>query len=148
MKRRVTSYTLAFLLISKREFQYFIVQLLLYFIKKHLYQIKEVTFLFLCSVQSVSCVRVFETASRQASLSITYPQSLRKLMSSESLMPSNHLVLCHHLLLLPSTVPSIRVFSMSQFFASGGQSIEVSASFVLLFVHILQMRKISHKEVE
>ena len=136
MKRQVISYTLAFLLISKREFQYFIFQLLLYFIKKHLYQIKEVTFLFLCSVQSVSCVRVFETASRKASLSITNPQSLRKLMSSESLMPSNHLVLCHHLLLLPSTFPSIRVFSMSQFFASGGQSIGASASASVLPMNI------------
>ena len=51
------------------------------------------------------------TAARQASLSITNSQSLLKLMSIESVMPSNHLILCHPLLLLPSTFPSIRVFS-------------------------------------
>ena len=51
------------------------------------------------------------TSVRQASLSITNSQSLLKLMSIESLMPSNHLILCHPLLLLPSIFPSIRVFS-------------------------------------
>ena len=51
------------------------------------------------------------TAARQASLSITNSQSLLKLMSIESVMPSNHLILCHPLLLLPSVFPSIRVFS-------------------------------------
>ena len=51
------------------------------------------------------------TATCQASLSITNSQSLLKLMSIESLMPSNHLILCHPLLLLPSVFPSIRVFS-------------------------------------
>ena len=51
------------------------------------------------------------TASRQASQSIVNSQSLLKLMSIESVMPSNHLILCHPLLLLPSTFPSIRVFS-------------------------------------
>ena len=51
------------------------------------------------------------TAARQASLSITNSQSLLKLMSIESVMPSNHLFLCHPLLLLPSIFPSIRVFS-------------------------------------
>ena len=51
------------------------------------------------------------TIARQASLSITNFQSLLKLMSTESVMPSNHLVLCHPLLLLPSIFPSIRVFS-------------------------------------
>ena len=51
------------------------------------------------------------TAARQASLSITNSQSLLKLMSIESVMPSNHLILCHPLLLLPSICPSIRVFS-------------------------------------
>ena len=50
------------------------------------------------------------TAACQASLSITNSQSLLKLMSIESVMPSNHLILCHHLLLLPSIFPSIRVF--------------------------------------
>ena len=51
------------------------------------------------------------TAARQTSLSITNSQSLPKLMSIESMMPSNHLILCHSLLLLPSIPPSIRVFS-------------------------------------
>ena len=49
-------------------------------------------------------------------------------MSIESVMPSNHLILCRSLLLLPSIFPSIRIFSMSQLFASDGQSIGVSAS--------------------
>ena len=51
------------------------------------------------------------TAARQASLSITTSQSLLKLMSIESVMPCNHLILCHPLLLLPSIFPGIRVFS-------------------------------------
>ena len=66
------------------------------------------------SVQSLSCVQLFATpwtAARQASLSITNSWSLLKLMSIESVMPSNHPVLCHPLLLLPSIFPSIRVFS-------------------------------------
>ena len=66
------------------------------------------------SVQSLSCVQLFAmlwTAARQASLSITNSQRLPKLMSIESVMPSNHLILCHPLLLLPSIFPSIRVFS-------------------------------------
>ena len=66
------------------------------------------------SVQSLSHVRLFVTpwtAACQASLSITNSRSLLKLMSIESVMPSNHLILCHPLLLLPSIFPSIRVFS-------------------------------------
>ena len=51
------------------------------------------------------------TAAHQASLSLTNSRSLPKLMSIESVMPSNHLLLCHPLLLLPSIIPSIRVFS-------------------------------------
>ena len=51
------------------------------------------------------------TAARQASLSITISQSSPKFMSIDSMMPSNHLILCHPLLLLPSISPSIRVFS-------------------------------------
>ena len=65
-------------------------------------------------VQSLSCVRLFATpwtATRQASLSITNSGSLLKLMSIESVMPSNHLILFHPLLLPPSIFPSIRVFS-------------------------------------
>ena len=66
------------------------------------------------SVQLLSCVWLFVTpwtTARQASLSITNSQSLFKLMSIESVMPSSHLVLCHPLLLLPPIPPSIRVFS-------------------------------------
>ena len=66
------------------------------------------------SVQSLSCVQLFETpwtAARQASLSITNSRSLPKLMSIESVMPSNNLILCHPLLLPPSIFPSIRVYS-------------------------------------
>ena len=66
------------------------------------------------SVQSFSQVQLFvtpRTAAHQASLSITNSQSLLKLMYIESVMPSNHLILCHPLLFLPSIFPSIRVFS-------------------------------------
>ena len=66
------------------------------------------------SVQSLSRVRLFVTpwtVARQASLSITNPWTLLKLMSIESVMPSNNLILCCPLLLLPSVFPSIRVFS-------------------------------------
>ena len=65
-------------------------------------------------VQSLSRLQLFvtpRTAARQASLSFTVYRSLFKLMSIESMMPSNHLNLCHPLLLLPSTFPSIGVFS-------------------------------------
>ena len=66
------------------------------------------------AVQSLSCVRLFVTpwtAALQASLTFTISGSLLKLMSVESVMPSNHLILYHPLLLLPSIFPSIRVFS-------------------------------------
>ena len=65
-------------------------------------------------VQLLSCVRLFATpwtAARQASLSFTISQNLLKLISVESVMPSNHLILCHPLLLLPSIFFCIRVFS-------------------------------------
>ena len=66
------------------------------------------------SVQSLSHVQLFATpwtAARQTSLSISNSQSLLKLLSIESVMQSNHLILCHPLLLLPSIFSSIRVFS-------------------------------------
>ena len=66
------------------------------------------------SIQSLSHVRLFATpwaAARQASLSFTNSQSLLKLMSIESVMPSSHLILCHPLLFPPLIFPSIRVFS-------------------------------------
>ena len=65
-------------------------------------------------VQLLSHVRLFATAgtaAHQASLSITNSQSLLRLMTIESMLPSNHLILCHPLLLLPSILSSIRVFS-------------------------------------
>ena len=84
------------------------------------------------SVQfSLSHVQLFAIpwiAACQASLSFTNSRSLPKLMSIESVMLSNHLILHCPLLLLPSIFPRIRAFSMSQFFASSGQSIGVSAS--------------------
>ena len=96
---------------SKRNFHF----------KKHL-KITQVTktyhlywnLKFLSSVQSLSCVWLFVTpwtAARQASLFITNSQSPPKPMSIKSVMPSNHLILCHPLLLLLSIFPSIRVFS-------------------------------------
>ena len=66
------------------------------------------------SVQSLSHVQLFVTpwtAARQASLSTTNSQSLLKLMYTKPVMPSNHFILCHPFLLLPSIFPSIRVFS-------------------------------------
>ena len=68
----------------------------------------------LSSIQLLRRVRLFATpwtAAHQASLSITNSQSLLKLMSIESVMPFNHLILCRPLLLLPSILPGIRVFS-------------------------------------
>ena len=72
-----------------------------------------ISFLF-TTIQSLSHVQLFETlwtAAHQASLSFTISRSLVKLMSIESVMPPNHLIICHPLLLLPSIFPSIRIFS-------------------------------------
>ena len=83
------------------------------------------------SVQSLSRVRLFVTpwiAAHQASLSITNSWSPPKPMSFESVMPSNHLILCRPLLLLPSIFPSIRVFSNESVLCISGQTIEASAS--------------------
>ena len=89
------------------------------------------------SVQSLSHVLLFETAAQQASLSITNSQSLLKLMCIESVMPSKkHLMLCRPLLFLSSIFPSIRVFPVSQFFASGGQRFGTSASASVLPMNI------------
>ena len=76
----------------------------------HCYELRSIGFVF----QSPSCVRLFATpwtAAFQASLSFTISQSLIKFMSIESVIPSNHLILCHPLFLLPSVFSSIRVFS-------------------------------------
>ena len=81
--------------------------------------------------QSLSCVWLFATpwtAARHVSLSFIICQSLPKLMSIDPVMPSNHLVLCHLLLLLSSVFPASGFFLMSQLFASGGQSTRASVS--------------------
>ena len=76
------------------------------------------------------------TAAHQASLSITNSWSLPRLMFIESVMPSNHLILCRPLLLLPSIFPASGSFLMSRLFTSGGQSIGVSASTSVLPMNI------------
>ena len=87
-------------------------------------------------VQSLCCVWVSEH-SMPGFLVLHYPLNLLKLMSIESVMSSNHLILCHPLLLLPSISPSIRVFfPMSQHFRSGAQSIGDSTSASILPVSI------------
>ena len=91
------------------------------------------------SVQSLSRVRLFatpRTAARQASLFITNCQSLLKHMSIESVMPSNYLILSCPLLLPPQSFPASGSFPMSQFFASGGQSIGDSDSASVLPMNI------------
>ena len=90
--------------------------------------------LFSCSVVSNSATP--RTTARQASLSFTISQSLLKLMSIESVMPSIHLVLCPPLLLPSVVFPRIKSFPMNQFFASGGQSIRASASASVLPMNI------------
>ena len=80
-------------------------------------------------VQSISCVRLFETpwtAAHQASLFFTVSQSLLKLMSIESVMPSNHLILCRPFHLLPSNFPRIRVFSTELALHNFGASVSAS----------------------
>ena len=81
-------------------------------------------------------LRVPWTARCQAFLSITSSQSLLKLMSIEPVMPSNRLILCCPLLLPPSIFPNIRAFPVSKLFASGSQSIGVSASASVLPMNI------------
>ena len=82
-------------------------------------------------VQSLDHVRLSatpSTAALQASLSFTISRSLLKLMSIESVMPSNHLILCCLLLFLPSTFPALGSFPVNQLLTWGGQSIGASAS--------------------
>ena len=90
---------------------------------------------FCCSVtQSCLALSTPRTAACQASLSFTISWSFLKLMSIESVMPSNHLTLCCPHLLLPSIFPSIRVFSNE--FTSGGERIGASASASVLPINI------------
>ena len=85
-----------------------------------------------------SCPTLCDPMDRNTSglPSITNSQSLPKLVSIESVMPSNHLILCRPLLLPPSIFPSIRVFQMSQLFKSGGQNIGISTSTSVLPMNI------------
>ena len=90
-------------------------------------------------VQSLSHVQLFVTvwtAAGQASLSFTISQSVLKLMSIESVMPSNHLILSHPLLAYPQSFPALAFFPVCWFFASGGQSIGASVSAPVLPVNI------------
>ena len=94
----------------------------------------SVLLLFICSVVSHSAAW---TAAHQASLSITNSGNLLKFVSVKSrLIPSNHLILCRPLLLLPSVFPASGSFPMSQLFTLGGQSIGVSASASVLPMNI------------
>ena len=82
--------------------------------KRHMKRYSTLLVVQFSLVKSLSCVRLFATpwtTACQASLSITNSWSLLKLMSIELVMPSNHLILCRPLLILPSIIPSIRVFS-------------------------------------
>ena len=90
-------------------------------------------------VQSLSSVRLFVTpwtAARQATLSFTISWSLLKLMPIELVMPSNHCITYHPLLLCPQSFPASGSFLMSQLFARGGQSIGTSALASVLLTNI------------
>ena len=90
------------------------------------------------SVQSLSYVQLFVTTwttARQVSLSMTNSRSSLKLMSIQLVMPSSHLILCHSLLLLPTILPSIRVFSNESTLRMRWQSIRVSTSASVLPVN-------------
>ena len=89
---------------------------------------------FTCSVLSDSATRW--TAAHQASLSITNSWSLPKLMSIKSVIPSNRLIFCHPISSCLQSFPASVSFQISQFFASGGQSIGVSASASVLPMNI------------
>ena len=98
-----------------------------------------INLILISSVQSLKHVPLFATpwtAACQASLSFIISWSLFKLMSIELVMPSNHLILCRPLLLLPSIFPSLKSFPMSQPFPSGGQSIGASVSALVLPMNI------------
>ena len=105
----------------------------------HLNVIHSFFHVWLFVVQSLSCAQLFATpwtAAHQTSLSFTISQSLLKLMSIELVIPSNRLILCCPLLLLPSIFPESKSFPMSQFVTSGGQSIGASTIASALSVNI------------
>ena len=120
----------------KRSFGTYLI--FIYFISIRVSYVEQNTFK-ISSVQSFSHVWLFATpwtAACQASLSINNSQSQLKLMSIEFMMPSNHLILCWPLLLLPSIFPSIRVYSNESVLTWDGQSIGVSASASILPMNI------------
>ena len=92
------------------------------------------------TVKSLSCLQLFvtpQTVANQVPLSSTTSQSLFRLLSIESMMPSNYLILCSLLLLLPSIFPHIKVFfPVSWLFTSGSQNIGASASATVLPMNI------------
>ena len=97
------------------------------------------------SVQSLSCARLFATpwtAACQASLSIINSQSLLKLMFIESVMPSNHLILCCPFSSCPQSLPASGSFLMSRLFPWGGQSIKKSVLRTDSFENTLMLGKI------
>ena len=99
--------------------------------------------MFLSSVQLLSCVQLFATPwtpAHQTFLFFTNSQSLLKLMSIKSVMPSNHLTLCHPLLFLPSIFPSIRVFSKELVLCIRWQSIGTSASVLPMYSGLIFFR--------
>ena len=110
----------------------------------------EARFLFYCNhgvvVQLLSHIQLFVTlwaAARQASLSFTVSWSLLRLMSIESVMPSNHLVLCRAPLLLPSILPSIRGFSNESALCVRWPSVGASASALQLLLFLMGLGQLS-----
>ena len=102
-----------------------------YFSKEDIQMANKYMEKMLSSVQLLSHIQLLPTlwtAARKASLSITNSRSLLKLMSIESVMPSNHLILCISFSSCLQSFPASGSFPMSQFFASGGQSFGASAS--------------------
>ena len=99
---------------------------------------KRISYLLLLFSQQVvsNSLRPHGLEARQASLSFTVSRSLLRLMSIELVMPSNHLILCHPLLLLPSIFPSVRIFSNEWALTSGSQSIVTSASASFFLMNI------------
>ena len=89
-------------------------------------------YLFWFSSVAHSCLDSWRPHGRQISLSITHSQSLLKLISTESVMPSNHLILCRSLLLPPSIFPSIRVFSYESVLCIRWPKYSASASVLLM----------------
>ena len=104
-----------------------------------LYEVSSFGTVNIVVVQLLSRVWLFVTpwtAACQASLFFTISWSLLKLMSIKSVMPSNHFILCHPLLLLPSIFPASGYFPMSQLFPSGGQCVGASTSASVLPMNV------------